>query len=52
MHAHMHTQEHFFHSTGEKEVKKKEVISSDIWFKFQEGFSNAVRKTVRIQDLM
>jgi len=28
------------------------VATGDIWFRFKEGYLNAVRKTVRIQDLM
>jgi len=30
----------------------KAVAAGDIWFRFKEGYLNAVRKTVRIQDLM
>ena len=32
--------------------EKKEIIGGDIWFRFKEGFTNAVRKTVRISDLL
>lgn len=32
--------------------EKKNVIAGDIWFHFKEGFTNAVRKIVRIQDLL
>ena len=35
-----------------EEEKKKGEIGGDIWFHFQEGFTNAVRKTVRMHDLM
>jgi len=28
------------------------MATGDIWFRFKEGYLNAVRKTVRIQDLM
>lgn len=38
-----------------QEVKtdsKIELIDGDIWFRFKEGYTNAVSKTVRIQDLM
>jgi len=30
----------------------KTLATGDIWFRFKEGYLNAVRKTVRIQDLM
>jgi len=30
----------------------KAMVTGDIWFRFKEGYLNAVRKTVRIQDLM
>jgi len=29
-----------------------DIIKSDIWFKFKEGYSNAVRRTVKIKDLI
>ena len=32
--------------------EKKEIIGGDIWFRFKEGFTNAVRKTVRVSDLL
>ena len=28
-----------------------EIVSSDIWFKFKEGYNNAVRRLVRMRDL-
>lgn len=28
------------------------LVSSDIWFKFKEGYNNAVRKNVRMKDLL
>jgi len=28
------------------------MATGDIWFRFKEGYLNAVRKTVRIQDLI
>ncbi|XP_049856731.1 chromosome transmission fidelity protein 18 homolog isoform X2 [Schistocerca gregaria] len=28
-----------------------EIVKSDIWFHFKEGFSNAVRKTIKMKDL-
>ena len=34
------------------EKSKQEVIGGDIWFHFKEGFSNAVRRTVKLQDLL
>jgi hypothetical protein len=30
---------------------KNELVSSDIWFKFKEGYNNAVRRLVRMRDL-
>jgi len=32
--------------------KKKEVIKSDIWFRFKEGYSNAVRKNLKVKDFI
>ena len=40
---------------GNNEVKadtKGELVFSDVWFNFKEGFNNAVRRTIRIKDLM
>jgi len=31
--------------------QKTNLLSNDIWFKFKEGYNNAVRRTVRLQDL-
>ena len=31
---------------------KNSLLSNDIWFKFKEGYSNAVRRTIRLQDLV
>lgn len=28
-----------------------EIVKSDIWFRFKEGFSNAVRRTIKMKDL-
>ncbi|KAK3859648.1 hypothetical protein Pcinc_034261 [Petrolisthes cinctipes] len=28
-----------------------EIVKSDIWFRFKEGYSNAVRRTIRMKDL-
>ena len=30
----------------------KTLVSSDIWFKFKEGYNNAVRKNIRMRDLL
>merc|ERR1711874_805954 len=37
-----------------KEVVKvsNDIIKSDIWFKFKEGYSNAVRRTIKMKDLL
>ena len=36
-----------------KEAAKKEneIIISDVWFKFKEGYNNAVRRNIRMKDL-
>ncbi|KAL5018095.1 hypothetical protein ScPMuIL_003817 [Solemya velum] len=34
-----------------KEPEKNNVLATDIWFHFKEGFSNAVRRNVRVKDL-
>lgn len=39
-------------STTKKDEQKKNVLNTDIWFHFKGGFSNAVRRNVRIQDLL
>ena len=31
---------------------ESELVSSDIWFKFKEGYSNAVRRTIKMKDLL
>ena len=33
------------------EKANSEIVSSDIWFKFKEGYNNAVRRLVRLRDL-
>ncbi|XP_066992527.2 chromosome transmission fidelity protein 18 homolog [Anabrus simplex] len=33
-------------------TKVDEIVKSDIWFHFKEGFSNAVRRSVKIHDLL
>merc|ERR1712226_947815 len=35
-----------------KENKKGELVFSDVWFNFKEGFNNAVRRTIRMKDLI
>merc|ERR1711972_1292606 len=37
-----------------KEAKnvESELVSSDIWFKFKEGYSNAVRRTIKMKDFL
>jgi len=35
-----------------KESKKNEIIISDVWFKFKEGYNNAVRRTIRMKDMI
>ena len=34
------------------EKKANEIIISDVWFKFKEGYNNAVRKNIRMKDLL
>ncbi|CAH1793925.1 unnamed protein product [Owenia fusiformis] len=36
---------------GQEVEEKKNLIGGDIWYCFKEGFSNAVRRNVRISDL-
>jgi len=38
----------------DKLLKKKEneIVKSDIWFKFKEGYSNAVRRNLKMKELM
>ena len=31
---------------------KRELLDTLIWFHFKEGFSNAVRRSVKVQDLL
>ncbi|XP_041363858.1 chromosome transmission fidelity protein 18 homolog [Gigantopelta aegis] len=35
-----------------KDEKKKEVLDTAIWFHFKEGYSNAVRRSVKVQDFL
>ena len=38
---------------AEKDAKpKNEIIISDVWFKFKEGYNNAVRRTIRMKDML
>ena len=32
--------------------KANEIIISDVWFKFKEGYNNAVRKNIKMKDLL
>ncbi len=34
-----------------REEEQGRIISSDVWFRFKEGYNNAVRKIVRMRDL-
>jgi len=34
------------------EVTKNDIVKTDIWFKFKEGYSNAVRRNVRMKDFL
>ena len=36
----------------EAEQKANEIIISDVWFKFKEGYNNAVRKNIKMKDLL
>ncbi len=36
---------------SEEDKLKAEILSSDVWFRFKEGYNNAVRKNVKIKDL-
>ena len=35
-----------------KKDANSEIVSSDIWFKFKEGYNNAVRRNVKMKDLL
>ena len=38
---------------ADKDAKpKNEIIISDVWFKFKEGYNNAVRRTIRMKDML
>ena len=39
-------------SKAEARREQQEQLSGKVWYKFNQGFTNAVRKTVRIQDLL
>ncbi|XP_071854788.1 chromosome transmission fidelity protein 18 homolog isoform X3 [Apostichopus japonicus] len=36
----------------EKEPEEEKLVTGKLWFQFNQGFTNAVRKTVKIQDLL
>ncbi|PSN58132.1 hypothetical protein C0J52_01027 [Blattella germanica] len=38
-------------STARKE-KTDEIVKSDIWYHYQEGFSNAVRRSLKMKELL
>ena len=33
-------------------VVNNEIVKTDVWFRFKEGFSNAVRRNVKMKDLL
>jgi len=37
---------------AEEEKKNNEIVKTDIWFRFKEGYSNAVRRKVKIANLL
>jgi chromosome transmission fidelity protein 18 len=37
---------------AQKQHVHNEIVKSDVWFKFREGYSNAVRRHVKMKDLM
>ncbi|KAK7024655.1 hypothetical protein SK128_009630 [Halocaridina rubra] len=39
---------------AQPEVKSttNEIVKSDIWFRFKEGYSNAVRRTIKMRDML
>ena len=36
----------------EDEKKTNDIVKTDIWFRFKEGYSNAVRRKVKISNLL
>jgi len=36
----------------QKEKAANDIVKTDIWFKFKEGYSNAVRRTLKTKDLL
>ena len=40
----------FLYSVVEVKQEKTNLLATDIWFHFQEGYSNAVRRNVRVKD--
>ena len=41
-----------FVSEGSASVQSPQAKPSLIWFRFNEGYSNAVRKSVKVQELL
>ena len=43
-----------FDSAVEEKLLEKQssVINTKVWFKFNEGYTNAVRRTTRVQDFL
>ncbi|XP_068202621.1 chromosome transmission fidelity protein 18 homolog [Palaemon carinicauda] len=37
---------------GAKSSTNNEIVKSDIWFRFKEGYSNAVRRPIKVKDLV
>ena len=43
----------FYYQVDPKKTEtKNSVIKSDIWFKFKEGYSNAVRRNLKVKEFM
>lgn len=36
----------------EEKDQNKKIVTSDIWFRFKEGYNNAVRRNVRINEML
>ena len=36
----------------EEKKKKRNVLNTEIWFHFKQGFSNAVRRNLKVQDFL
>lgn len=37
--------------TANLQTETDGILSSDVWFKFKEGYNNAVRRNIRVLDL-